>query len=255
MFSSWYGLLNATSGSLPQILLSTFFGFQSAGLYAMASSLLFLPANFIGQAMGQVFLQRASIAKYSGNIAVLSYKSYVLLLKIGFFPIALISLLGPQLFSFFLGERWGGAGLYAIALVPFIAYGFAYSPLSILYTIFDKQKVSLVHEIISTLGRISGLYIGYLYKNPVISIMAYSIFCFFIQFYRMMYLLNIAGNSRLYVGYMTFKMISQDILLLFFPFLCYVFEVNKYIYIFSIIVIIIFYLHRSYGLLSEEGIL
>ncbi len=71
----------------------------------------------------------------------------------------------------------------------------------------------------------------------------------------MMYLLNIAGNIGLYVGYMTFKMISQDILLLFFPFLCYVFEVNKYIYIFSIIVIIIFYLHRSYGLLSEEGIL
>ena len=107
LFSTWYGLINSMGAGLPQLFLSSLYSLQEAGLFSIASSLLSIPINFLGQAMGQVFIQRASIAKNSKNLSAISLKAYLLLLRIGFFPIALISIFAPPLFSFFFRGEMG----------------------------------------------------------------------------------------------------------------------------------------------------
>jgi len=255
MYSTWFGVVNSAGANLPQLLLSSFYSFNVAGLYAMASSILFLPSIFVGQAMGQVFIQRASVAKHSGNIANLSFRSYSLLLRIGFFPIALISFLAPSIFACFLGAKWGTSGIYAIALVPFIAYNFAYSPLSMLYVILDKQEIALLHEFMYAICRILSFLLGLIWNNPIISVLLYSMSCFFVQFFRIIYMLHIAGNDTTKIIVVTFKIVTEALVLLIFPLICYVLHAN--IFINSIIVIIVFliYFYRSYKVLNLEGII
>lgn len=255
LFSTWYGLINSMGTGLPQLFLSSFYSLQEAGLFLMASSLLSIPTSFVGQAMSQVFIQRASIAKNSNNVSSLSMRAYLLLLKIGFFPIALISIFAPPLFSFFLGERWGASGIYAIVLVPFIAYRFAFSPLSMLYLILDKQESSVVHELIYLFSRIIGLSLGYFWKNPVLSILFYSASCFFVQFYRVIYLLNVAGNPKTIIIKNTLKIISEALLMLILPAVCLFCEFNLLILIFVVTIVSLIYLYNTYRYLSNEGIL
>lgn len=255
LFSTWYGLINSIGSGLPQLFLTSQYGVHYAGLCTMASSLLSIPINFVGQAMGQVFIQRASIAKNSNNISSISMKAYLLLLKIGFFPIALISIFAPPLFSFFLGERWGASGIYAIVLVPFIAYRFAFSPLSMLYLILDKQESSVVHEVTYLVSRIFGLALGYFWKSPVLSILFYSVFCFFVQFYRVIYLLSVAGNSKSLVIKETIKIITEALLMLVLPILCLFYKVNLLILMIVVMIVSSFYLLRTYKYLSKERII
>ena len=255
MYSTWFGVVNSAGANLPQLLLSSFYSFNVAGLYAIASSLLFLPSAFIGQAMGQVFIQRASVAKQSGNIADLSFRSYFLLLQVGFFPIALISFFAPRFFVYFLGARWGTSGIYAIVLVPFIAYNFAYSPLSMLYVILDKQETALLHEFIYTICRILSFLLGLFSNNPIISVLLYSLSCFCVQFFRIVYLLSIAGNNRTKIVVKTIKIISEALMLLIFPLLCYLLNTNVFIDLSVIIVVSLAYFYRSFQILSKEGII
>lgn len=255
MYSTLLGVVNSAGANLPQLLLSSFYSFNVAGLYAMASSILFLPSFFVGQAMGQVFIQRASAAKHSGNIANLSFRSYSLLLRIGFFPIALISFFAPNIFACFLGTKWGNSGIYAIALVPFIAYNFAYSPLSMLYILLDKQEIALLHEFVYTLCRILSFLLGLFWNNPIISVLLYSISCFFVQFFRVIYMLNIAGNDRPKIIIGTFKIIIEALVLLIFPLICYILHVNIFINLLIVIVVSIIYFYRSYVVLKVEGII
>lgn len=255
LFSTWYGLINSMGSGLPQLFLSSLYSLQEAGLFSMASSLLSIPINFVGQAMGQVFIQRASIAKNSNNISDISMRAYLLLLRIGFFPIALISIFAPPLFSFFLGERWGASGIYAIVLVPFIAYRFAFSPLSMLYLILEKQESSVVHELLYLISRIVGLSLGYIWKNPVLSVLFYSVFCFFVQFYRVIYLLNAAGNLKSIIIKNTLKIILETLSLLIIPAVCLFYEVDLLILMFIVAVVSLIYLYRTFKHLTAEGII
>ncbi len=255
LFSTWYGLINSMGAGLPQLFLSSIYSLQVAGLFSMASSLLSIPINFVGQAMGQVFIQRASIAKNSNNISAISMRAYLLLLRIGFFPIALISIFAPPLFSFFLGERWGASGIYAIVLVPFIAYRFAFSPLSMLYLILDKQESSVVHEVIYLVSRIFGLALGYFWKSPVLSVLFYSVFCFFVQFYRVIYLLNAAGNLKSMIIKNTLKIILEALSLLIIPAVCLFYKVDLLILMFVVAVVSLIYLYRTFKHLTAEGII
>lgn len=255
LLSTWYGLINSLGTGLPQLFLSSFYSMQEAGLYSMAISLLSMPINFVGDAMGQVFIQRASIAKNAKNISSISMKAYIMLLKIGVFPIALISIFAPPLFSFFLGEKWGASGIYAIALVPFIAYRFAFSPLSMLYLVLDKQESSVVHELLYLVSRIVGLSLGYFWKSPVLSVLFYSVFCFFVQFYRVIYLLNAAGNLKSIIIKNTLKIILETLSLLIIPAVCLFYEVDLLILMFIVAVVSLIYLYRTFKHLTAEGII
>lgn len=75
LFSTWAGMLNTLGRQITPILLVSFYGTQTAGLFAFGMQVLQLPAVVIGQAIGQVFVQRASVAKYEGTLADVSLKT------------------------------------------------------------------------------------------------------------------------------------------------------------------------------------
>jgi O-antigen/teichoic acid export membrane protein len=175
-------------------MLVAFFGADTAGFFAFGMSILQLPITFIGQAIGQVFVQRASRAKYEGNLAQVSLKTFETLIQIGTFPILCISLLAPELFSFVFGERWRMAGIFSQFLGPWMVLAFTYSPLTRLFAILNKQDVALFFEVGFVMSRIAVLYIGSQLGQDLLTIGLFGGISFLFLFFGTLWLLCASGN-------------------------------------------------------------
>ena len=124
-----------------------------------------------------------------------------------------------------------------------------------LYLILEKQESSVVHELIYLISRIIGLSLGYFWKSPVLSVLFYSIFCFFVQFYRVIYLLNVAGNTKSIIVKNTLKIILDDSILLILPVVCLFYKVNLLILMIIVVIISIIYFYKIYKYISAERII
>jgi len=83
IYETWSALLNFVSLQLPIFILSIFFSPTVVGYYAICNYLLFLPSNFIGGAISQVFFQRSSVAKFDGNLSFVVEATFIRLIAIG----------------------------------------------------------------------------------------------------------------------------------------------------------------------------
>lgn len=217
MYSTWSGMLNTVGRQIMPILLVALYDPQVAGLFAMAQNLLHIPAVFVGQAIGQVFLQRASVARYEGNLKELSLKTYTLLLRLGFFPILLISFFAPPVFSFVLGPKWLEAGSFARVLGPWLAFAFAYSPMSVLFSVLDRQGVGLATEIVYITARVAAFWIGTTFGGPILSATLFGSVGFIVLFLRMNYLLLVSRNEQRVLTRINMAVFAETIGLLLLP--------------------------------------
>jgi O-antigen/teichoic acid export membrane protein len=215
LYSTWGGMLNTLGRQITPIMLIAFYGAETAGFFALGMRILQLPVTFIGQAIGQVFVQRASRAKYEGNLAQVSLKTFEALLQIGTFPILCISLLAPELFSFVFGERWRMAGVFAQFLGPWVLLMFAFSPISRLYSILQKQREDLFFQIINVTGRISSISFGYYWENILLSIGLYGFFSFSFVVWITLWILKKTGLRVTDLLCLVSRIFLKNFLLLF----------------------------------------
>src|SRR5699024_8218297 len=106
-------LLNSVSDSLPVIMLTTLFSPTSAGFYTIGRTVLRLPSNLVGKAVGDVFYPRiAEASNKKENMVKLLQKATLSLAAVGIVPFGLVILFGPFLFSLVFGAEWEMAGQY-----------------------------------------------------------------------------------------------------------------------------------------------
>src|SRR5699024_4538293 len=106
--------LNAISQGLPVLMLTAFFGPASAGFYTIGRTVLNIPSQLIGKAIGDVFYPRiAEAANNKEDLNKLIKKATFVLSGIGIIPFGIVILFGPSLFSFVFGSDWIIAGEYA----------------------------------------------------------------------------------------------------------------------------------------------
>lgn len=160
LIDSSSALMNTVSWQLPAFLLAAFFSPVVVGFYALGMRTLQLPMSLVGSAIAQVFFQRAAEAHKSGNFATLVQGITELLLKIIVFPVMLLTVVGPELFSFVFGEVWIEAGNYIQILSLWIIFWFLYSPLSVIYVVLEKQKLGLWFNMVNLSTRFLSLLIG-----------------------------------------------------------------------------------------------
>lgn len=254
MFETWSGMLNTVGRQIMPIMLVGFYNTQVAGLFAMAQNLLLIPAVFIGQAIGQVFLQRASVARHEGNLKVLSLRTYTLLLRLGFFPILLISFFAPPIFSFVLGPRWLEAGSFAMVLGPWIAFGFAYSPMSVLFAILDRQGVGLATEILYITGRVVAFWVGSLYGGPILAASLFGGLGFVVLLSRANYLLLVAGNDRRQLFKTNVAIFLETIFLLVLPLGALIMNLGLVLVSSALAIAVMVYLARGYVIFLKHGV-
>lgn len=246
IYNTCVGFLNTFGLQLPQIFLTGLYGIRYAGLYAMASSLLNIPAAFIGQAIGQVFLQKASVARYSGNIDVLSFKTYILLLQIGFFPILMISMLAPSVLVIFLGQKWSETGYYAIALSPWIAYIFSVSHLGNIFIVLNLQKQAFIFEFLYIAIRILAFVLSKIWFNsPLLSVALFSLSNCAYLLCKILYMFKQIKVQRSLVLSVTFKIIAESLILCIIVKISFIAQSNILV-VLSVILTSVIYSYRTY---------
>ncbi|MFD1363677.1 lipopolysaccharide biosynthesis protein [Lentibacillus salinarum] len=154
--------INASSQSLPTLLLSGFFGPASAGFYAIGKSVLSLPVQLIGKSVGDVFYPRVSEAANNGeNVTGLIRKATLSLAAVGVGPFGTVIIFGPWLFSFVFGADWVTAGEYARWMALWTFFGFINRPSVMALPVLSAQAFHLRFTIIMLITRIAALAAGY----------------------------------------------------------------------------------------------
>ncbi len=170
-------ILNNIGGSIHIFFIAKYFSNIELGYMSMAASLLTVPVTVVSAAIKDVFRQRANI-EYStnGNCRPI----YIKLLK----PISIIAILFaiplyfllPPSFSFFLGDQWAKAALYAQIMVPLFVSNFISMSLGGILIISKKIRVSLVWQIYVIISTIIAFFIGIMfYKNIETTLILFTI--------------------------------------------------------------------------------
>lgn len=170
----WGALLNSISWQLPTLLLSVFFSPIIVGYYALTNAVIRLPMSLIAGAIGQVFYQKISQAKNTGEYADVVENVYRRLVAIGLFPMLLLCLIGQDLFKFLFGHNWSEAGVYTQILAPWMLFTFISSPLSTLFAVFERQGSALIIHSAIFLTRLISLYVGGILGNVYITLGLFS---------------------------------------------------------------------------------
>jgi O-antigen/teichoic acid export membrane protein len=143
--------LGDISITLPIILITSFYGTQAVGLFGLANSVIQLPMNLIGTSVSNVFYAESASLKRTDprKVKKLSRKLLKNLILIGSIPLLVLIFLGPLLFSFVFGNEWNEAGVYASLLSIGVFSRLVFKPISNIFDIYEKQKLSLLINILS----------------------------------------------------------------------------------------------------------
>jgi O-antigen/teichoic acid export membrane protein len=175
LIDTWGALMNAISWQLPALMLSYFFSTDIVGYYSLGFTAIAAPLGIVTSALSQVFYQKTcDEKKVKGNNGELVEKLMDNLIFIGLFPIIVLAIIGEEVFTVIFGGRWFEAGRYMQILAPWVFFWFISSPLSTLFSVYERQGSALsVHSLIF-ITRILSLYIGGLYQNVYLALGLFS---------------------------------------------------------------------------------
>ena len=174
-FDLWARLLNSISWQLPSLLLSSYFSTDIVGYYTLGMNLIRVPMSMIGTSIGQVFLQRAASAKNEGNLKVLVERIFRKLVRYSLIPALILTFIGKDLFIIVFGIEWSEAGVFVQLLSVWTFFWFISSPLSSLFRVLEKQRMSLLINIGILLTRILSIIAGGVFRNARLSLLLFSI--------------------------------------------------------------------------------
>ena len=182
------------SGQLTPFLLVFFFSPVVVGYYAMAYMVLLMPSKLVSNSVSSVFYQKACEEKNrTGSVADIVKNVHSRLISIGTFTCLIIVILGPELFSFALGDKWLSAGVYAQILAPWFFVNFISTPLYSIFNVMERQGANFGYNVLLLITRIGVLIIGGLSGDPVLALILLSATGVVFYTWMNMFLLQIAG--------------------------------------------------------------
>lgn len=190
-------LISNLSNHLPIYYLSIEFDATSVGLYALANSLVTLPLSIIIMSSTTVFLQKAAEMKDNqpDELKAMVYRLYNQFFYLSLFGLTIFSLFSEVLFVFLFGETWRMGGEFAgyIALGAF--FMMPAIPLSVLFRLFNMERVNFLLQVISLFLKLAGLGLGIYFESVQISILGYSFVTLLIHFITLVYIFRLVNIS------------------------------------------------------------
>ena len=146
-------------------MISSYFGLIELGLFAMMNKYIKAPIVLVSSSVSQLFYVEAGKAINKG-ISLFPIIKKTVRTSVMFaipFTVVLISL-GPEIFRWYLGEKWEIAGVYAQYLSPMLFLYFVISPISGLPILLQKQKQAFIFSLIGSSFTIFIFFIGIYFK-------------------------------------------------------------------------------------------
>ena len=158
IYSTWSGLFNSTSMQLPPIILGAYFSTTVVGYYSLGQRFVGLPMSLLGGSIAQVFFPSAA-KEYNetGKLTNIVNSTFKRLVQIGIFPFMILGFFGGPLFGFVFGNNWVEAGVYAQILSIYVLFQFISSPLSTVFSIYNRQGTFLFLSLSQLINRMIAL--------------------------------------------------------------------------------------------------
>lgn len=168
-------LINNLSVQIPIYLLNLFFTKKDVGFYSLPQRIITLPFALIGSSISQAYFKEATLVQSeSRRLSELVHSVFSKLFIVGVLPFSILTFWSDFVFSFVFGEGWVTAGKYAQIISPWLFIVFCISPLSVIFTIKEKQKEGLLYNVLLLFVRITSLLLGGLFfKDVSITIILY----------------------------------------------------------------------------------
>lgn len=168
--------VNSLSQNLPIFLLGLYFGGAVVGLYVIAERLMKVPNVLIGNALRKVFYQRATEQKRQGQgVYELVRSTTFHIASLALLPFAGVAVMGPDLFSLFLGEQWRESGALAQWLALWMYFAFINVPSVVCIPLLGLERFFFKFELFSLLLRMLCLSVGIFYFDSLF--VAVALFC------------------------------------------------------------------------------
>ncbi|AQL55900.1 lipopolysaccharide biosynthesis protein [Abyssicoccus albus] len=170
-------LIHAFSQNVPIILLGFFYNPSIVAYYSIGISVLNVPVNLIGRAIGDVTYTELNDRTQNGEPLYPFVLKIILLLSLIFLiPLILIIFYGTYLFETLFGNNWSVAGEMAKWTILWVMVLFIYQPVIKSYPIIKAQRFHLIYTIINLILRIATIIISHNYfNNYMLVIICYSI--------------------------------------------------------------------------------
>jgi len=169
-------VLNISSFQIPYIFIPILFTSAIAGFYFLVFRVLMMPIGLVGNAILEVFKNRAieDFNKYNSCKEIYK-KIFLLLLGIGIIPTFILIFFAQEIFAFAFGEAWREAGIYAQILAPLALLRLISAPLSFVFFIREKLELDLLIQFIFLILVLISLYISYFYSSSIVLVSSLSI--------------------------------------------------------------------------------
>lgn len=180
------------TNQIPILMLGKYFGSASVGHFNLSNRLLGMPVGFLAGSVSEVFRQRASEDyKNTESCEKIFLKTLKTLSLISIVPFTIIFLFGPQIFSFAFGKQWIEAGNFAQIMSILFFFKFTISPLTYVFFISQKQKVSFILQVIRLVGLLLSFIITYALTSDV-----FITLYVFVSYYCLIYLVFLILSWR-----------------------------------------------------------
>lgn len=140
-------LINTAAGQLPLLFITSKFGSEASGLYALSVRILGGPISLLGTAVLDVFKRSAATSyRELGDCRDDYLRTFRVLAALGVVLALGVILVAEPLFAWAFGETWRRAGVIAVWLMPMFTLRFVASPLSYVFYIAGGQRVDLAWQ-------------------------------------------------------------------------------------------------------------
>lgn len=173
-YSVWSDLANVAGTQLPFIILSGIYSATVAGMYMLAHRVALAPVALVAEATGKVFMANAVGARREGALPALTFGVFRFLLRAGLGPLAIVSVVAPELFAIIFGTDWRGAGEYLQYIITWIGAVFVFAPLTTLYAVLERQDVEFRFQVTLLATRLGFLAIGAFFGGVAMAICLYA---------------------------------------------------------------------------------
>lgn len=196
IYSAPSQVLNTLGIQLPTILMTTLYGSEAVGFYGLANTIVNIPVSLISASVSDVFYAEASSEGRDNpkKLKKLSNELLRKLLLIGAIPLFVLLFAGPELFNLVYGANWYEAGIYGQILSIMVYARFVFTPITIVFTVFEKQQAALLLDGLRVVLVLIAFGIGSIYELSIYkTLILYSIamvFVYLISYFGSIILLN-----------------------------------------------------------------
>lgn len=148
--------LNAASLAIPVVSLNAFYSASAAGFYALAATVLLLPASLISKAAADIYLVELAKVKQKKQPLWPLLKQFLIIAVPAVFVFGvLVFYLAPYLFPFVFGSNWQQAGVFAQLMLPWTLLVMLNPPFLRVFMVFKQQKIALTLNVLTFMLRLA----------------------------------------------------------------------------------------------------